>query len=145
MSRDPAVVGLRRRLGALLYDAIAAFAVLYFAAFAPVVVSGDALAPGNPLFTLYLLLVLFGYFGVSWTHGRTLGMQAWKIAIVNDDGGRPDWRAAARRFAAAAVSLALGGAGYFVALTDPARRAWPDRWSRTRLVRQDALTARGSS
>jgi hypothetical protein len=67
MSRDPAVVGLRRRFGALLYDAIAAIAVLYFAAFAPVVASGGALAPGNLPFMLYLLLVLFGYFGLGWT------------------------------------------------------------------------------
>ncbi|MEQ8232072.1 MAG: RDD family protein [Gammaproteobacteria bacterium] len=145
MSRDPAVVGLRRRFGALLYDAIAAIAVLYFAAFAPVVASGGALAPGNLPFMLYLLLVLFGYFGLGWTRGRTIGMQAWKIEIVSVDGGRPRWDAAGRRFLAAALSLALGGAGYLVALADPARRTWPDRWSRTRLVRQGRFTVRGNS
>lgn len=145
MKRDAATVGLRRRLGALVYDAIAAFAVLYFAAFVPVLASGDALSPGNPLFTLYLLLILFGYFGLSWTRGRTIGMQAWKIEIVSVDGGRPGWAAAARRFAAAALSLALGGLGYFVALGSRERLTWPDRFSRTRLVRQAALNGRGSS
>ena len=72
-------------------------------------------------------------------------MQAWKIEIVSVDGGRPGWAAAARRFAAAALSLALGGLGYFVALGSRERLTWPDRFSRTRLVRQAALNGRGSS
>jgi uncharacterized RDD family membrane protein YckC len=131
-------VSFRRRLAALVYDVIAVTAVVYFAAFIPVLAAGGkALAPGNPLFVLYLLMVIFAYFAVSWRRGRTLGMQAWKIEIVNLDGGRPDGRTVALRFLAAGIAFALGGLGYLVALLDRERRTWPDRWSGTRLVPRD--------
>jgi uncharacterized RDD family membrane protein YckC len=134
---QPAPVSFRRRLAALVYDAIAVTTVVYFAAFVPVFAFGDAMHGGHhPLFRLYLLAVIFLYFGLSWTRGRTLGMQAWKIEIVDAAGARPGWRAVCVRFLAAAVSLAAGGLGYLVALTDRERRTWPDRWSGTRLVRR---------
>lgn len=132
-----APVSFRRRLAALVYDAIAVTTVVYFAAFVPVLALGDAVRGGHhPLFRLYLLLVLFLYFGLSWTRGGTLGMQAWKIGIVDAAGGRPGWRAALIGFLAAAVALGALGLGYLVALTDRERRTWPDRWSGTRLVRR---------
>ena len=138
-------VSFRRRLAALIYDAIAVTAVVYFAAFVPVLAAGgQALAPGNALFALYLLMVIFAYFAISWRRGRTLGMQAWKIEIVDMDGGRPGGRAVALRFCAAGIALALGGLGYLVALLDRERRTWPDRWSGTRLVPRD-FTATDSS
>ena len=138
-------VSFRRRLAALVYDAIAVTAVVYFAAFVPVLAAGgQALAPGNALFALYLLMVIFAYFAISWRRGRTLGMQAWKIEIVDIDGGRPGGRAVALRFFAAGIALALGGLGYLVALLDRERRTWPDRWSGTRLVPRD-FTATDSS
>jgi len=131
-------VSFRRRLAALVYDVIAVTAVVYFAAFIPVLAAGgNALAPGNPLFALYLLLVIFAYFAISWRRGRTLGMQAWKIEIIDKDGARPNARAVVLRFLAAGIALALGGLGYLVALLDRQRRTWPDRWSGTRLVPRD--------
>ncbi|MGE0486622.1 MAG: RDD family protein [Gammaproteobacteria bacterium] len=134
---QPAPVSFRRRLAALLYDAIAVTTVVYFAAFVPVFALGESVHGGhNPLFRLYLLAVIFLYFGLSWTRGRTLGMQAWKIEIVDGAGRRPGWRAVVLRFLAAAVSLGAGGLGYFVALADRERRTWPDRWSGTHLVRR---------
>jgi uncharacterized RDD family membrane protein YckC len=127
-------VGFPRRLLALLYDAIAVLTLLYFAAFIPVLASGGALAPGNPLFLLYLALVAYGYFGACWTRGRTLGMQAWKLRIVATDTGLPPtWRRALLRFVAAMGAAAPCGLGYLAALWDPAGRAWHDRWSRTQL------------
>ena len=123
-----------RRMAALLYDLIAVLTVLYFAAFVPVLVAGSALNAGNPLFTLYLLIVMFGYFWVSWVRGRTLGMQAWKLSIQTSAGGRPQLRHCALRFAAAALSAALFGLGYLAALFDAEHRTWHDRASSTRLV-----------
>lgn len=124
-----------RRLGALLYDAIAAFAVVYLAAFIPVLAAGaGALAPGNAVLFAYIIVVDFLYFGICWTRGRTLGMQAWKLEIERVDGARPGWGEASRRFLFAAAALACGGLGYLLALRDPERRAWPDRYSGTRLI-----------
>lgn len=137
MNETFATASLRRRLAALVYDAVALIAVLYFAAFIPVLAAGDALAPGNLPFMLYLLTVSFVYFHLCWARGRTIGMQAWKLEIVCDGGGRPDLRRSALRFAAATLSLLLCGLGYLAALIDTERRTWPDRVSGTRLVRSN--------
>ncbi len=127
-----------RRLIALIYDAIAAFTVTYFAAFIPVLAGGTPINAGNPLFTLYLLAVVFCYFGACWTRGRTLGMQAWKLEIVADSEARsPNWRESVLRFASALVSFLCFGLGYLAALWDPQGRTWHDRWSRTLIVRAD--------
>ncbi|MEX2480349.1 MAG: RDD family protein [Gammaproteobacteria bacterium] len=145
MSVEFPVVSFRRRIAAVIYDAIAVTAVVYFAAFVPVLAAGgNALAPGNPLFSLYLLAVIFAYFAISWRRGRTLGMQAWKIVIVDSAGHHPGWHAVILRFFAAALVISLGGLGYLASLFDSERRAWHDRWSGTRLV-PDGSTARDDS
>ena len=126
---------LRRRLGAFIYDAIAVTTVLYFAGFIPVLIVGDALPPGNPFLSVYLLLVMFAYFAACWRRGRTLGMQAWKLQIQTTSGKRPGLAQCVIRFLGAGVSLGLAGAGYFVAALNPQRVTWHDRWSQTRLLR----------
>lgn len=139
MEQNPATVTLARRLIALVYDAIAAFTLVYFAGFIPVVAAGgEALAPGNVLFALYLIAVWFGYFGLCWTRGRTLGMQAWKLELVSTRVGarRVTWGQALVRFAGAALALAPAGAGYLAACFDAHGRTWHDRLSHTRLVRR---------
>ena len=128
-------VSFRRRLGALLYDAIAATTVLYFAGFIPVLIAGRAVSHGNVLFTAYLLAILFGYFWLGWSRGRTLGMQAWKIRISGKAAHGLDFPESALRFACAALSLACLGLGYAAALLDRERRSWHDRLSATYLQR----------
>jgi uncharacterized RDD family membrane protein YckC len=129
-------VGLPRRLLAALYDAIACIALVYFAAFVPVVANGGELTGGNPLFGAYLLTVVYLYFVACWTRGHTLGMQAWKVRLEPSDGATHiSWRRATQRFAVAVLSAACLGCGFWVALLDSERRTWHDRWSHTRLVR----------
>lgn len=133
-----------RRMMALLYDSIAVFTVVYFSMFIPVVAAGRIIEPGNPFMSAYMLAVIYGYFALCWTRGRSLGMQAWKLVIVAGEGGRrPTLSEATLRFLAAAVSIAAGGAGYLAALFDREHRAWHDRWSHTRLVLR--LTVRDDS
>lgn len=127
---------------AVLYDTIAVFTVVYFLSFIPVVAAGRIIEPGNPFMSAYAMAVIYGYFALCWTRGRTLGMQAWKLVILADDGARrPNLREATLRFAGAAASFALLGAGYLAALLDRDRRTWHDRWSHTHLVLR--ITARG--
>ncbi len=139
MNSNHEFVSFPRRLAALLYDIVAVFTMLYFASFVPVLAAGgDAITPGNPLFVIYLLVIAFGYFGLSWTRGRTLGMQAWKLEIrACADTRRLTWKEALIRFAGAALSIAIFGFGYFSALTDPENRTWHDRLSKSRLVRKE--------
>ena len=125
----------RRRLGAMLYDAIAVVMLQYFAAFIPVLAAGDALAPGNALFTAYLTLVSFAYFWLCWRRGRTLGMQAWKLEIRTVEGKPLNSSDCALRFLAAIAAALPLGLGYLAALGNRERIAWHDRLSGTRLLR----------
>ena len=127
--------GLIRRLMAMLYDTIAVFTLVYFATFIPLVASGgEALQPRNWLLTIYLLAVIYAYFAVCWSRGRTLGMQAWKIRIVDEHGTFPALNSILRRFCMAFLSLGCAGLGYWLSLVDRERRTWHDRFSGTRLI-----------
>jgi uncharacterized RDD family membrane protein YckC len=129
--------GLLRRLAALGYDAMALVA-LWFVAAVPFV----WLANGTPqsmgvrvVFQLYLLSVAFAFFGWFWVHGgQTLGMRAWRLRVVDNEGRAVTWAQAARRFAAAILSLLCAGIGLLWVMHDRERRAWHDRLSGTRVV-----------
>lgn len=128
--------GLLRRLAAIVYDGLLLLA-LWLAAGGVWVAAhgGRAVAPGDWPFRGYLLAVAFAFFGGFWVlAGRTLGMQAWRMRVVDERGGAIGWGQALARFAAAALSWALLGVGFLCALLDPERRTLHDRLSGTRLV-----------
>lgn len=131
---------MARRLGAIVYDAVLLFAVL-FAATALLLAAhgGHAIAPGNLAYLAYLLAWTFVYFGWFWTRGgQTLGMRAWGLRVECEGGGALSWRHAARRFAAAGLSWACAGAGFAWMLVDDSAKCWHDRLSDTALVSVDA-------
>jgi uncharacterized RDD family membrane protein YckC len=136
-----APAGLLRRLGALLYDTLLLLAIFMIATalFLPFT-GGEALtARGHPwlefLYRAILLALLTLYYGIAWTRrGQTLGMASWRIRIEREDGARLDWTDTVRRIAAAAIALLPAGLGFLWVAVDPQRRAWHDRWSRTRVI-----------
>lgn len=128
--------GLGRRLAAMAYDAMLVVAVL-FAATAAVIplTGGEAIHPHHPLYTGYLVAVVFAYFGWFWTHGgQTLGMRAWRLRLVSAAGTPVGWRLALLRFAAAALSWLPCAAGYLWIAVDSGKLAWHDHLSGTYLV-----------
>ncbi len=129
--------GLTRRLGAVVYDALLLFSVLFGAtALLLVFTGGEAIEPGNVLLTAYLGLVGFVYFAWCWTHGgQTLGMRAWRLRICTLEGKTPTWPQCGLRYLGAIVSWSCAGAGFLWVLLDKDRRAWHDRLSGTVLVR----------
>ena len=130
-------VGLPRRLGAIGYDLLLLMAVWFFATLLVLPLShGEAIAPGNPLYTSYLFMVTFAFFAWFWLHGgQTLGMRAWHIRVERFD-GKPisPWQALLR-FVVAVPSWLLMGMGFWWALFDREQLTWHDRYSETRLVR----------
>jgi uncharacterized RDD family membrane protein YckC len=133
--------GLLRRLGALFYDSLllAALLMVVTACFLPLT-GGEAIdAAANPLlewiYRAALLAAVVLYYGIPWTRrGLTLGMAAWRLRIERADGARPRWADVAKRLAAATLSLLAAGLGWWWILVDPARLAWHDRLSGTRVV-----------
>ena len=113
--------GLLRRLAALLYDLLLVVALAFAVTFAMLpLTQGEAIltstqgATGH-VYHAVLLLVVFSYFGWSWTQsGQTLGLKAWRLRLEAGDGGRLNWADAATRFAlgAAMAWTAVLGAWY---------------------------------
>jgi uncharacterized RDD family membrane protein YckC len=135
-SAEPRPPGLWRRLAAIGYDLILLVAV-FFAATAVLLpfTGGEAIGPHNFLYTAYLIVVAFGYFGWFWTHGgQTLGMRSWHLRLVGEGQMSVSWPRALLRFAGAWLSWIACGAGFLWLLVDPERLTWHDRVSGTRIA-----------
>jgi uncharacterized RDD family membrane protein YckC len=132
---------LVRRLAAFSYDLLLLAALMLSFTFVVVVVAallGKVVPPDSVWFPSCLAALIALFFCAFWVHGgQTLGMRAWRIRVVRDDGGRLGWPSAALRFAAALIAVLPAGLGFWWSLFDGGR-AWHDRWTHTRVVRVDA-------
>ncbi|MEZ5456522.1 MAG: RDD family protein [Lysobacteraceae bacterium] len=131
---------LWQRLSALLYDLFPLLALwLVVAGLSYWLRGAQPVAPGSLAawmeFAL-LWLVTACYAVVSWRFGgQTVGMRAWRLRVVDDQGQRPSWSSLCWRFAAAHGSWALLGLGWLWPLWEPQGRTLHDLLSRTRLVK----------
>ncbi|MEZ5556649.1 RDD family protein [Haliea sp.] len=74
------------------------------------------------------------FFTLFWRKGgQTLGMQAWRIKLVDEQGQPPGTGRCLLRCAATLVSLLPAGLGYWWCLFDKQGRYWHDTLSGTRL------------
>lgn len=131
-------VSLLRRLGAIIYDTVlAGFSIVIVAGiFFSVLTTLTGLQLPDFIKVLIYAGMAWAFFMWFWTHGgQTLGMRAWKIRVVTDNGQPIDRQQATMRFLWAILSWGAAGVGFLVSLFDPERLAWHDRFSRTRLIR----------
>lgn len=142
--------GVLRRIGAIVYDGLLVLAMALTTTgvleiFAPrpdipdgaehVALDNMAVISG-PLLSSILFIQTFAFFAWFWVHsGRTLGMQAWHLRVIDLRGRRITPLQALKRFLAAIPSLGLFGLGYFWRWLDPGELTWPDRLSGSRVVR----------
>ncbi|HXS80385.1 MAG TPA: RDD family protein [Gammaproteobacteria bacterium] len=133
-----------RRLAAFCYDLMLLVALL--ASFTAAVValrSGASVTPGTWWHQASLLAVVAAFFCGFWAHGgQTLGMRAWRIRVVRDDGGALTWPQTIARFAFGVIAAAPAGLGLWWSLLDESKRGWHDRWTRTRVVRTGPTSKR---
>lgn len=122
----------------MLYDAVILLGLLMLA-------SAVALPFGNInkvafqdfWFTLWLFVIAFAYLGGCWRHGgMTVGMRAWRVRLVSDNGQVISWPGCLLRFLVAMISLITLGLGIFWALADRKKRCWHDMAAHTLLIRQ---------
>ena len=132
----PASVGMR--LTALLYDFFPLLGLWFFAGAIGLTIAGDQNKfARNTAIQALVLLFTAGYFVISWTRGgQTIGMRAWRLRVVNDDGSRVGWPRAVLRFVLASFSLALLGAGFWWQFFDREKRSAHDAIARTRMLRE---------
>ena len=124
---------LRYRFAALLYDALVVLSIWITTIVALVTLVGDAVV-GAWVQSL-LFIELYAFFAFFWCRrGQTLGMLAWRLRLRS--AGRFTPEQALRRFAAELASFAALGLGFFWMWFDKDRLTWPDRFSRSVVVRE---------
>lgn len=88
-----------------------------------------------------LFLEAFGFFIYSWLkQGQTLGMSAWRLRILADDGADLELAQVTMRFAGACLSIVCLGLGYLWCLVDKKKRTWPDILSNSHVVYEKTST-----
>jgi uncharacterized RDD family membrane protein YckC len=132
-----------RRVGAIFYDSMLVVSFLFVAGMLSMkgmmlamdlenVPAGSVAAKA---FFVYLVLLAYLFFAWFWIHGgQTLGMRAWKVKLVRQDGMTISWGQAFLRFCYSIVSWIPLGAGYLWALIDKDKQAWHDKASRSYLI-----------
>jgi uncharacterized RDD family membrane protein YckC len=136
-STDLEPASLLRRFAAFCYDLLLLAALLFSFTLAIVALRlGEPVPPGSLWFPLCLLAIAIAFFCGSWVRGgQTVGMRAWRIRIVTNDGGAVGWLRAGARFCVGIVALAPAGLGFWWAARDSRKRGWHDLWTGTRIVR----------
>ena len=144
-----AVAPLRFRLAAMVYDALVVSAVWVLTVVALVTITGDAVV--GAWVQSVLFLELYALLAYCWSkRGQTLGMLAWRLRLVScaplpQGGGdaaplgtetRVTPAQALRRFAAGLASFAALGLGFCWMWFDREGKSWPDRFSRSVIVRE---------
>jgi uncharacterized RDD family membrane protein YckC len=131
---------LPRRLAAAVYDTLLVTALVFVVSAVALGVqvklnpaAGDVLEPHLTL--LLIAVTTLGFFCFFWSRGgQTLGMQAWRIKLVDSAGRAPAPGRALLRVLAALLSAACLGLGYLWCLIDRRGRYWHDYLSGTELV-----------
>ncbi len=126
-----------RRFAAFCYDLLLVAALVFCFTLAVLAMRlGAAVPPQSWWFLSSIVGVAMVFFCGFWVHGgQTLGMRAWRIRVVRDDGGPLGWARAIARFAAGIVAALPLGLGLWWSALDAEKRGWHDRLTRTRVVR----------
>lgn len=131
------IPGLARRLAALIYDLLVLFGMLLLAT-TLVIIPASTLSGTEVrldgwlliLFRIYLVAIGYGFVGYFWVHGgQTLGMRAWRLRLVQDNGHPLSRGATWRRLFWS--TLIPAPVGLLLIPFDPQGLAPHDRLSRT--------------
>lgn len=126
----------RRRMGGVLYEALAVIALWMLAAAIITALFGSAAAPGaRLLLQLLAAAIISAYFVWCWSHGgQTLAMKTWRMRVVDASGQPLTASQALRRYLLACAGIAAGGIGLWWALLDRDGAFLHDRLGDTRLI-----------
>lgn len=138
--------GLGRRFAAMIYDGLLliAISIAYYA----LAVLINVLLQGAPpvgqkihwgdwqplVFAGWLGALMFFYCFFWRKFGQTLGMRAWRLKVINQQGSRLPLAQCVSRCVFAVVSLGFFGLGYFWRWLDPQELTLHDKLSKTRVL-----------
>ncbi|GGY42538.1 RDD family protein [Bacterioplanes sanyensis] len=137
---------LSRRLAAMLYDSLVLISLYIMAGFIVVALLkliNDGEFPGALPWSISVSIffcVAFLYYTHSWLRGgQTIGMKAWRIALVNNNEKHGQvlplqLSQCMLRCGCGFFSLLAGGLGFWWMLFDRQQRTWHDMASVTRII-----------
>ena len=132
---------LLRRLAAMLYDTLLVLPLIMLSValamgIGHLAIETDTGSPLNPyLVRVIALFTTIAFFCAFWVKsGQTLGMQAWRIKLVDFEGRVPGLARSVLRCLAAVLSATCLGLGYLWCLVDRRGRYWHDYLSGTELI-----------
>ena len=135
MEKDYESAGLFRRLAAILYDSLLIIAIWLITTLLLVSLISDGNPLRGPLFQFGLHFEACLFYSYFWRlRGQTLGMQVWRIKLINPDRQTLSWQECFARLFFALVSISMLGLGFIWILFDPAKLTWHDRASGTRVI-----------
>jgi uncharacterized RDD family membrane protein YckC len=136
-----ASAGFWRRFAALVYDAFAVSAVLMLFTGVLVAIAGTDITyetVGAWVYPYHMALfaLIALYTVLNWSRsGQTLGMRAWRLRAVEDDGKPLRVRRGVTRFLLGILAWAPAALGVLWMYLDSEHLALHDRLSRTRVIR----------
>lgn len=133
---------LWKRLFAIIYDALIfmAIAMAYGAAVTATQVAlygkPEGRADMGTLGFIGLVILLIAMCSFFWRHrgGQTLGMKAWRLCLINQEGNALSWGQCIARCLLGPLMLGLAGVGYFYSLIDKDSRCIHDILTGSRMV-----------
>ena len=124
---------------ALLYDLLSISVLVYFASFLPIILSGTSIQAGNIELQLFIIMIAVFYFFYCFKKGRTFGMQAWRLELQSETGGKISDYQILIRIIGGIFSFLFFGIGYLFILFNQRKRSLHDIASKTYL-RQTPLS-----
>ena len=125
----------------MVYDAFLVAPLLMANAFVLVSLFGPTDSVARPAVPDWImqttsLMIIMTFFVIFWhKSGQTLGMQAWRIKLVDDLGKPASIKQAYIRCIAACFSFLFFGVGYWWIFFHPQGRSWHDILSKTHFER----------
>ena len=124
---------------ALFYDLLSISVLVYFASFLPIILSGTSIQAGNIELQLFIIMIAVFYFFYCFKKGRTFGMQAWRLELQSENGGKISNYQILIRIIGGIFSFLFFGIGYLFILFNQRKRSLHDIASKTYL-RQTTLS-----
>lgn len=128
-----------RVCAALCYDLLSISVLVYFASFLPIILSGNSIEAGNKGLQLFIIIISILYFFYCFKKGKTFGMQAWRLELQSENGGKISDYQIMIRMIGGIFSFLFFGIGYLFILFNQRKRSLHDIASKTYL-RQTPLS-----
>jgi uncharacterized RDD family membrane protein YckC len=123
---------------AFIYDLLIIMALSFLLSAVFTMLAGEGFyqyEPWRSLFQLVWVLMIAGYYGYSWQKsGQTIGMKAWRLRVVRQDGSRLNNKDILTRLSAATLNVLLLNLGWLGYLSK-AGLSLTDKLSATRIER----------